>query len=260
MKFDWLFNSPIAHRGLHDEKYPENSMPAFAKAIEYGFNIEIDVHLTADKQIVVFHDDNLKRVCGLDKPVKACTLKELKKLRLCGSEYAIPTLDEFLELVKGQVGILCEIKGVLPWELDISKAVLDRLKNYDGNIALQSFNFGAVRYCIKHSDLPCGQLCTWHGTKPGQSRSHLVDFMGKLWVLRISKPHFAAYDVRAMDKRYPENKYVKKWNKRLPFLIWTVNDEEKLKIALEYANNIIFENMDISIIKQETLDRRVWNN
>ena len=79
MKFDWLFKVPVAHRGLHDDELPENSMPAFAAAIEHGFNIEIDVHLSSDGHLVVFHDDNLKRVCGIDKKVKDCTVEEQTK-------------------------------------------------------------------------------------------------------------------------------------------------------------------------------------
>ena len=78
MDYQWLFERPIAHRGLHDAELPENSIPAFQKAIDCGFNIEIDVHLTLDGHLVVFHDDNLKRVCGVDKLVKICTLEELK--------------------------------------------------------------------------------------------------------------------------------------------------------------------------------------
>ena len=58
MNFQWLFDRPIAHRGLHDEQYPENSMPAYEQAIAHDFNIEIDVHVSKDGEVVVFHDDN----------------------------------------------------------------------------------------------------------------------------------------------------------------------------------------------------------
>lgn len=81
MNFQWLFARPIAHRGLHNEEFPENSMPAYQLAIDNNFNIEIDVHVTKDGHVVVFHDDNLKRVCGIDKLVKDCTLEELKNIR-----------------------------------------------------------------------------------------------------------------------------------------------------------------------------------
>lgn len=258
MKFDWLFNAPVAHRGLHDDKFPENSIPAFEKAIENGFNIEIDVHLSRDGVLVVFHDDNLKRVCGVDKAVKDCTVKELKEMRLCGTEYTIPTFDEFLSLVNGKTGILNEIKGVNPFDVSIATATVERLKTYKGNIALQSFNFGAVKYCRTHSSLPCGQLCTWRGPS-GKNRDHIVDFMGKLWVCKLSKPHFIAYDVRAMGKEFPENTWVKKARERTPFLMWTINNAEKLDIALKYADNIIFENLSPETVKNDYIDKKKTN-
>lgn len=250
MNYEWLFSAPVAHRGLHDDRYPENSMPAFQRAIDEGFNIEIDVHVTTDNKMVVFHDDNLKRVCGVDKLVKDCSLAELKSMRLMGTEYTIPTFDEFLQLVDGKVGILCEIKGILPWDRSISSATVKAVENYKGNIALQSFNFGSVIYCRKHCSLPVGQLCTW-----GEGRSSILNVMGKLHLLKISKPHFVAYDIRALDKEYPENKYVKKWNKRLPFLMWTINSEERLETALSNAHNIIFENMDTGLIRKSFPNR-----
>ena len=57
-----------AHRGLHNEAegIPENSMGAFARAVAEGYGIELDVHLSRDGEAVVFHDDNLRRMCGVD--------------------------------------------------------------------------------------------------------------------------------------------------------------------------------------------------
>ena len=142
MNFQWLFDRPIAHRGLHDEQYPENSMPAYEQAIAHNFNIEIDVHVSKDGEVVVFHDDNLKRVCGVDKLVKDCTVKELKSYPLANSEYVIPTFKEFLALVDGKVGILCEIKGINPFDHRIVREtikVLDEV-GYKGNIANPSIS------------------------------------------------------------------------------------------------------------------------
>lgn len=238
MELDWLLATPVAHRGLHDGDKPENSMPAFRAAIEHGFTIEIDVHLSADGHLVVFHDDNLKRVCGVDKKVAKCTLAELKTMRLKGTEHTIPTFDEFLALVDGRVGILCEIKGLNPYDNRIAAAVCDRLKTYEGKIALQSFNYGAVRYCRRHTDIPCGQLCTWQNPST-TGRSHLTDFMGKMWINKLSKPHFIAYDVRDLD----DNPYIVKARRTLPVITWTVNSAEKLARAEKYADNIIFEDI-----------------
>ena len=56
-----------AHRGLHtkDKTVPENSLPAFRAAAEAGYGVELDIQLSRDGQVVVFHDDTLDRVCGV---------------------------------------------------------------------------------------------------------------------------------------------------------------------------------------------------
>ena len=249
MEFDWLLSIPVAHRGLHDDEFPENSMPSFEAAIKHGFNIEIDVHLTRDGALVVFHDDNLKRVCGVEGKVRDFTLDELKKLRLADSQYTIPAFDEFLSLVKGKTGILCEIKGLNPYDNSIAEAVCKRIEDYDGNIALQSFNYGAVRYCRRHSDRPGGQLCTWQDWH-GKDRAHVMDFMGKLWVNRLSRPHFTAYDIRSAA----DNKYLERVREKMPVLVWTVNSPEKLDLAAQVADNIIFEDI-APIVEERYADR-----
>lgn len=245
MELNWLLATPVAHRGLHDDVFPENSVPAFRAAIEHGFTIEIDVHLSKDGHLVVFHDDNLKRVCGIDAKVKDCTVEQLVKTHLNDTEFTIPTFDEFLDMVDGRTGILCEIKGLNPYDNSIAAAVCERVKTYKGNIALQSFNYGAVRYCRLNSDRPSGQLCTWRNPK-GTKRSHVMDFMGKLHITRISKPDFIAYDIRDLD----DNVYVAKARKSVPVITWTVNTPEKLAVARKCADNIIFETIG-SLVAQE---------
>lgn len=248
MNFQWLFDRPIAHRGLHNDIYPENSMPAYQLAIDNNFNIEIDVHVTKDKHIVVFHDNNLKRMCGVNKLVKNCTLEELKSYRLAGTEYTIPTLEEFLNLVDGKVGILCEIKGTNPFDFSIIAPTCKALKDYKGNIALQSFNFTSVIYARRHTNLPCGELCTWCSPDGKNPRWHFTDFMGKLWICLLSKPHFIAYDARAIAPNLSPNKWLAKWGEKLPTIVWTVNSEERMESAKKYASNIIFEKLDVDYV------------
>ncbi|MBO7222200.1 MAG: hypothetical protein J6V37_04025 [Clostridia bacterium] len=234
---DWLLNTPIAHRGLHDDIMPENSIPAFERAIEGGFNIEIDVHLSADGQLVVFHDADLKRMCGVEKAVKDCTVEELKTYRLKDTEYTIPTLDEFMKLVNGKVGILCEVKGINPFDTTIAKATIEAFKTYDGNVALQSFNAGAVICFRKDGSRPFGQLITW-GWGDAEKCAKM-NWMGKLHICKISKPQFIAYDVRTCKDA---EKYINKQKKKgKPIIIWTVNSPDKLALARSIGDNIIFE-------------------
>ena len=104
----------IAHRGLHDllPDTPENSLVAFKEAAALDFAIENDIHVTADGEVVVFHDDTLLRMCGDERTVENCTLEELKKLRLGDTDHTIPTLRECLDAVDGRVPLLIEFKAL----------------------------------------------------------------------------------------------------------------------------------------------------
>ena len=106
----WLFNTPIAHRGLWGEEIIENSIPAYQAAIDNGYPIEIDLYLTLDKVLVCFHDQTLDRMTGTEGLLRDKTLAELKELSLLNSEYKIPTFDQVLNLVDGKVPLLIEIK------------------------------------------------------------------------------------------------------------------------------------------------------
>ena len=101
-----------AHRGLHTEdgSVPENSLPAFRAAAEAGYAVEMDVHLTADDRLVVFHDDTLERMCGVQGVIDDFTLAELRALRLGKTDCVIPTFAEALEALGGRVPLLLEIK------------------------------------------------------------------------------------------------------------------------------------------------------
>ena len=92
-----------AHRGLHDGEIPENSLPAFARAADKGFGIELDVQLSADGVIMVFHDDTLIRMTGVQGKLCEYSREQLQQMRLGESDEVIPTLDEVLETVGGRI-------------------------------------------------------------------------------------------------------------------------------------------------------------
>lgn len=132
MKTDFLKKNLIAHRGVH-YKYRENTIEAFRSAIRENYIIELDVHLTRDKKVIVYHDNNLKRITGINKEIKDSTYKELNNI------IRIPTLENVLNLIEGRVPIIIETKfdnkiGLL--EKELSK-ILDK---YNYEFAIQSFN------------------------------------------------------------------------------------------------------------------------
>ena len=141
----WLVETPIAHRGYWGKNAPENSLSAFSKAIEKGYAIELDVQLLADNTVVVFHDESLARMTGNDGYLKYLNKEDLKALTLKGSKEKIPTLKEVLALVDGKVPLLIEIKNKHKVG-NLEQAVLEELKSYNGEFAVQSFNPYSLSY------------------------------------------------------------------------------------------------------------------
>ena len=98
----------IAHRGLHNlfKDTPESSLAAIKRAVDLGFAVEIDIHITADGEVIAFHDSETERMCGVSGNIEDMTLEEIKKLRLVDTDESIPTLKECLELINGKVPIM----------------------------------------------------------------------------------------------------------------------------------------------------------
>ena len=155
---DFLISALIAHRGLHGGGVPENSLAAFGAAVRGGSIIELDVHLLADGNVAVFHDDNLKRMCGADVAIKDLTTRKLRKYRLKETEERIPLLKDVLALVNGAVPIIIELKYDVRVGM-LEKTLVSVLRNYGGEYALKSFHPMIVRKLRKLFRLhPVGQL------------------------------------------------------------------------------------------------------
>lgn len=100
----------FAHRGLFDHlSRPENSLAAFGAAVEHGYGIELDLQMTADGKIVVFHDESLQRMCSTPLKIEQSTFAELQKHPLLNSDQTIPLFSEVLQLVDGKVPLIVEI-------------------------------------------------------------------------------------------------------------------------------------------------------
>lgn len=133
------FGKYIAHRGLHSELVPENSLTAFRLAVEKCLSIELDVRLTKDCRIVVFHDNDLMRMCGIEGKVFDYTYEQLSAFKLKNSDEKIPLLSEVLKTVDGKVPLLIELKGGAPFG-ELESRVDHMMKKYKGEFAVQSFN------------------------------------------------------------------------------------------------------------------------
>ena len=148
MDISFLKNSLIAHRGLHNDMIPENSITAFKEAIKYNYIIELDVQILKDNNVVVFHDDNLRRLTGINKKIKDTTYDEIKKLKLLNTNEHIPLFLDVLKLVDGKVPLLIELKYDTKVGL-LEDKLLSILKDYNGNYAFQSFNPRSLIYLKK---------------------------------------------------------------------------------------------------------------
>ena len=158
-----------AHRGLWDmeQNIPENSLPAFERAMRENEAIELDVHLTKDRQLVVIHDSSLQRLCGVNGTVEHKTYAELSQLTLCGTAYGIPLLKEVLQTVQGQVPLLIEVKTLQGRDTTICSVLYKELEFYNGTFLIESFNPYIIRWFrLKTPHILTGQLAAGPASLP----------------------------------------------------------------------------------------------
>ena len=193
-----FYGKNIAHRGLFekDQSIPENSLPAFSRAVENGYGVELDVQLSRDGRVVVFHDDDLKRVCGDARRVDEVDYEELKTLRLYASEETIPLFDEVLATIAGKTPIIVELKtGKRNKEL--CEKTLAALRSYMGVTCIESFDPTIVAWFKKNApDLFRGQLAQLPIEYRKIGKSPLVSFLlGTTALNVIARPNFIAYRI-----------------------------------------------------------------
>lgn len=216
MKNDFLKNSVIAHRGIFDNKKTiENTIPAFKKAINKGYTIELDVRLTKDNKVVVFHDDKLERLTKDNELVKDKTLDELRKIKLLNKDI-IPTLEEVLVLVDSKVPLLIELKTSNGFLLE--KEVAKILDNYKGEFAIQSFDPRTVLW--------------FRLFRKNYIRGLLISPKTfKIRMINTCKPDFINVNKTLLDEKYIKNyKGIK--------LAYTIDENEKEKYSNKCDNMI----------------------
>lgn len=224
----WLRGRIFAHRGLHGGGVPENTLAAFAAAMERGLGIECDVRKSADGQAVVFHDATLERMAGRDEPLADHTADQLARITLSGSAETIPTLRRMLDQVAGRVPLLIEVKSAHGHRVGaLCLAVRRVLEGYRGDHAVMSFDPRVSRWFRLHSPLTVrGLIISEEGDKAlsGRLRRHF-----NLW---LARPDFLSYDIRDLPGRFPAAQR----RRGLPLATWTVRTPELLARALDHAD------------------------
>lgn len=230
-----------AHRGLHSSTVPENSLEAFRLACENGYGMELDLHVTADDKLCVFHDGTLKRMCGVEGKVEEKTVAELAELRLKDTDQYVPTFDEVLKVVDGRYPLIVELKGE-NMNTRVCELAAEALDNYKGAYCIESFNPKYVAWFKKHRpNVIRGQLSAKMSAKNGSLSKKIRNFILRHMLMNvISRPDFLAYAIndcsivsfrisRAMGG-YPVG--------------WTARTEENMAAAKGEFSAVIFENVN----------------
>lgn len=231
----WLY----AHRGLHGNGVPENSLEAFRLAVEKGYGMELDVHLLKDGTLAVLHDHSLKRTAGADVQIEDLTQAELASYRLEGTQEPIPLFSQALDLVGGKTPLIVELKSTTENYAALTKAATDMLDGYKGTYCVESFDPRCIYWLKKHRpDIVRGQLAE-NFFRTG-SKMPLLHKVMMSWQLThfLTLPDFVAFKYR--DRKNLGTFLSRKlWGAQ--GVSWTLKSQQELDTAVEEGWIPIFE-------------------
>jgi len=228
-----------AHRGLHDNQSdaPENSLAAIKKAAEAGYGIEFDVQLTRDRMPVVFHDENLRRVCSVEGNVRDYTYAELQQFPLLASGERIPLLRDVLSAVDGRVPLIIEIK-IHENAAEVCAKADELIAAYKGPYCIESFDPRAVAWYKKNRpQVIRGQLsCSFNRSGRRESFAHML--VHYLLTNVITRPDFIAYSHK--NKNNISRVLCRRFFGALS-VAWTIRSQQELDAAKDDFDLFIFE-------------------
>ena len=244
----WLTARPIAHRGRHDASQGviENSISAARAAIAAGFGVECDVQLTADSELVVFHDETLERLTDGAGAVAKHSAGELRRLKLRGGTDAIPSFSEFLGAIGGRTPIVVEIKSAFNGDTTAAQRTAEALARYDGPVAVESFDPDQIAFlraraaALGIAHRPLGIVGEAHYSQedwPQLSTAQRAELTHFLHYKR-TLPDFLSWRVRDLPHAIP---LLLRDAVRIPVTAWTVRSPEMAARAREWADQIVFE-------------------
>ena len=229
-----------AHRGLHGNGVPENSMQAFRLALEGGYGIELDIHLMADGNLAVIHDSSLKRTAGADVKIEDLTLEDLKNYFLKGTQEHIPLFKDVLDLYQGKAPLILELKAGAGNHAALANAVCKLMDSYPGDYCLTSFDPRIVYWLRKNRPELCrGQLGENYFANPKSKLAWPLKFVLTHQLENfLVIPDFVSY--RFGDRKTLSNWLVRKlWG--APGVTWTVTSNADYEKAVAEGWIPIFE-------------------
>lgn len=237
----WLAEIPLAHRGLHGDGVPENSLAAFAAARDAGVGVELDVRLSADGVPVVVHDRTLERVGGRSDAIADLTAADLADVRLGDTDQGVPSLAAVLK-VMGDLPVMVEVKAEGVRTTPLEPAVATVLAGHSGPTCIASFNPLSVRWFRRHAPQVV-RVLTAMPTSLVVAGRHLR--LANLAVLGLVAPAAISYDLGGLD--LPA---VGRWREGGGVVVtWTVRTGNDLAAARRGADNIIFEALAVDEVR-----------
>lgn len=231
-----------AHRGLYDKAagIPENSLPAFARAVARGYGVELDVHLLADGVLAVFHDSDLARMTGREGVLEDLCAENLQGCSLDGTGERIPQFSEVLALFAGtKLPIIVELKPHGGNCAALCARTVEELEKFDVLYCVESFDPRCVRWFKKNRpEITRGQLSQDYGARRGRVGKLTGFAMTKLLSNALTRPDFIAYryeDRRAAPLRLSRRLF------SAQLVYWTVRTQQELATAEREGALVIFE-------------------
>jgi glycerophosphoryl diester phosphodiesterase len=241
----WLVAKPIAHRGLHDKANGiiENTLSAAEAAIARGFPIELDVQLTADNDVVVFHDFELDRLTGETGRIVERNLSDLTRIDISGTMGGdkIPSFRQFLDTIAGRVPLVVEIKSKFNGDMTLTKRVIEILNDYRGPFVIKSFDPQIVTH-LRHNapNITRGFIGELeYASKADTFMTHeLRHYLSNMLHFSESQPQFISWKVHNLPCAAP---YLARALGNLPLMAWTVRTPEDRARAEKHADQMVFE-------------------
>jgi glycerophosphoryl diester phosphodiesterase len=235
-----LFGPPIAHRGLWSPGGPpENSLGAFQAACAAGYGIELDVQLSADREAVVFHDSQLRRMTGREGRVADHTAADLRQMRLAGSDETIPTLAEALTEVGRRAMVLIEIKIPYGEVGPLERRVHEILIDHAGPTCVIGFNPYSHAWFADHYPRVLRGLDSY-SYNDSEARRLAADVRKRYAMLdhvSIASPHFLSLGLDML----PSAKADAYRREGMPVIAWTVRNPNEWEAVRDHCDNLIFE-------------------
>lgn len=229
-----------AHRGLHGNGVPENSMAAFRAARDAGYGIELDIHLMADGELAVIHDCSLKRTAGADVKITDLTTQQLNDFRLEGTDERIPLFSQVLELYAGMAPLIIELKPDNGNHAALADAAVKAMEGYLGTWCMESFDPRCVHHLRKHHAEVCrGQLAENFCKEENELSPALRFLLTHNLFNFLTLPDFVAYRFEHR-KTTPSNALCRKFWK-LQGVSWTIRSQADCDTAKKEAWLPIFE-------------------